>query len=115
MYYTHGDTVIYRSDRPERTPQRPWQRAPEREREARPAEPSTRQLLMRRVSALEERLTRLEAELEEARQASARPAQRQGQSNGPRLAPGGGEVKVSLHAEGGTQATVGQVRMVSQE
>lgn len=112
MYYTHGDTVIFRSDRPERTPQRPRQRAPEREREERPVEPSTRQVLLNRVSALEERIARLEAELEEARQAPPRPER---QSSGPRVAPSGGQVKVSLHADGGTQATVGQVRMVSQD
>ncbi|MFZ5823842.1 MAG: hypothetical protein ACOY94_05875 [Bacillota bacterium] len=114
MYYTHGDMVIYRSDRPERTPQRPRVRTPEREPGERPVEPSTKQVLLRRVSELEERLARLEAELEEARP-GGRPAQRQAHEAGPRQHPRSSEVKVSLHAEGGTQATVGPVRMVSQD
>lgn len=112
MYYTHGDTVIYRSDTPKRNPQRFEQRERPAEKEPRPAEPSTRQVLTARIYQLEERLARLEADLEEARQASVQPAPRKG--GGPRQGQGG-EVKVSLHAEGGTQATVGQVRMVSQD
>lgn len=112
MFYTHGDTVVFRSDRPDRQ-ERTQPRARQREREPRPAEPSLEQRLAERVAQLEERLARLEAELAEAREAGDRPA--------PRRAGGGarkgqaGEVKVSLHAEGGAQASVGQVRMLSQD
>lgn len=122
MYYTHGDTVVYRSDRPEKSDRKERPRRsrdlggePEQEPRRFECQPAVEQVLAERVQQLEERLARLEAELEEARQYSARQAPRQGGVI-PVQAPGQrGQVKVSLHAEGGAQATVGQVRMVSQD
>lgn len=124
MYYTHGDTVIFRSDRPERTPPHTRKRAREREaeervQEPRRSQPSVEQVLAMRVSELEERLARIEAELQAAREVEvARPAPptpRQGGGGRQRQGQAPGEVKVSLHAEGGAQATVGQVRMRNDE
>lgn len=107
MYYSHGDTVIFRSDRP----QRPF--VPSRERGQRPSAPPLEIVLADRVAQLEARLSQLEASLTEARQAQAqapsRSAPKKGGSKGP------GEVRVSLQADGGSQATVGQVRMLQEE
>lgn len=119
MSYTHGDTVIFRSDRPERSLPRSRLREPERDREREPrhAQPRAEQIWETRLSVLEERLARLEAELAEAREAARHqpdpPVARSGGSKGKKGQAGG--VKVSLHAEGGAQATVGEVRMRSDE
>lgn len=119
MFYGDGETVIFRSGDPrhQRGPSRRGKRAPEpeyEERRAAPA-PSLGQVLNERMAHLEARLERLEAQLEQARQAAAPPAPPAG--GGGRRSRGGqgGEVKVSLHAEGGAQATVGTVRMISEE
>lgn len=105
MYYTtHGDTVVYRSNRPDRAASRsdPRLRAPEREsrRLERPAD-----ALLERLERLEARVAELEAELRAARRHAGRG--KPGQE-----AQAGGEVRVSVHAEGGTHATVGPVRIV---
>ncbi|MFZ5814480.1 MAG: hypothetical protein ACOY93_04175 [Bacillota bacterium] len=109
MYYTHGDTVIFRSDRLERPPER---RRRERDPGVRPSKPSPEQVLTARILQLEERLARLEAELEQARQA---PPPRQGGQTRGRSGKGEQAVRVSLHAQGGAQATVGEVRLLQDD
>lgn len=115
MYYSHGDTVIFRSDRS----QRPF--VPSRERERgqghRPSAPPLEIVLADRVAQLEARLSQLETALTAAREAqaaaattaAARPGSKKGGGKGP------SEVRVSLQADGGAQATVGQVRMLQEE
>lgn len=120
MYYTNGDTLVFRADsRTEWSPSRRRERAPglDQVREPRRAERSAEHPLADRVAQLEARLERLEADLAEARQAQAVQATSPSPSRGGRRSRSnpGNEVKVSLHAEDGAQATVGQVRMLSED
>lgn len=104
MYYTHGDTVVFRSNRPERVTPRFDQRSRGPERESRRVERPA-DTLLERLEKLEARVAELEAELKAARRHPSRAA------SGPGEQPAG-EVRVSLHAEGGTHATVGPVRFI---
>jgi len=104
MYYTHGDTVVFRSTRPERVAPRFDQRLRGPERESRRVERSA-DTLLERIERLEARVAELEAELRSARRHAARGAPGAGEQPA-------GEVRVSVHAEGGTHATVGPVRFI---
>lgn len=104
MYYSDGETLIFRSDQQRRPPPRQAPREPQRA-----TAPDWNQLVAR-MSKLEERLSQLEQRLAAAQ--SAPPARRRAQE--PEDLPttiAASDIRVSLHADGGAMATVGPIKI----
>lgn len=107
MYYSDGETLIFRSDQQRRPPTRQAARGPQRA-----TAPDWNQLVAR-MSKLEERLSLLEQRLAMAQSAPS-PERRAKEPEEIPTPVAAGNVRVSLHAEGGAVATVGPVKVEHQ-
>ncbi len=108
MYYSHGDTVIYRS-----TEQRLGQPPRGRQAPRRRREPVPEASLSDRIARLEARIAELEEELAVGRMGGGRrpTAPLVGETGARNMPQVPESIKVSLHAGNGAHATVGQVRV----
>lgn len=104
MYYSDGETLVFRSDQQRRPPARQAPREPQRA-----VAPDWNQLVAR-MSKLEERIGQLE-QLLAAAQSAPTPGRRAKEPEAVPTAITGSDVRVSLHAAGGTMAAVGPVKV----